>query len=153
MVPDPSDCAKFYQCNNGAGVEKSCPSGLNFNPKCSCCDWPANVDCGQQQAPAPVPAPSPSPVPAPSPAATSAPAQSPAQNGGGSSGGCGKRVVCYYPNWAYYRTGAGKYTVDDVDPGLCTHVVYSFAVLNTANFGVKAHDANLVRPRSWNESG
>merc|ERR1712242_470240 len=25
------------------------------------------------------------------------------------------KVVCYYPNWVYYRKGDGKYTVDDID--------------------------------------
>ena len=32
-----------------------------------------------------------------------------------------------------------------IDPNLCTHVVYSFAVLDTSNFGLKAHDTWLVR--------
>ena len=35
--------------------------------------------------------------------------------------------------------------VGNIDPNLCTHVVYSFAVLDTSNFGLKAHDTWLVR--------
>ena len=35
------------------------------------------------------------------------------------------KVVCYYPNWVYYRKGDGKYTVDDIDTSLCTHIIYS----------------------------
>ena len=37
--------------------------------------------------------------------------------------------------------------VGNIDPNLCTHVVYSFAVLDTSNFGLKAHDTWLVRAR------
>ena len=57
----------------------------------------------------------------------------------------GKKFVCYYPNWAYWRTGDGKFKVANIDPFLCTHVVYSFAVLDTSNFGLKAHDSWLVK--------
>ena len=37
--------------------------------------------------------------------------------------------VCYFTNWAQYRAGA-KYTVNDVDVNLCTHIIYSFAKIN-----------------------
>ena len=40
------------------------------------------------------------------------------------------KVVCYYTNWAQYRKGAGEgFFPEDVDPNLCTHVIYSFAYL------------------------
>lgn len=35
-----------------------------------------------------------------------------------------KKVVCYYGTWAVYRPNAGKYSVEDIDPFLCTHVIY-----------------------------
>ena len=60
-------------------------------------------------------------------------------------GSCEKTFVCYYPNWAYWRKGDGKFIIANIDPFLCTHVVYSFAVLDTNNFGLKAHDSWLVR--------
>ncbi|XP_063834196.1 probable chitinase 2 isoform X1 [Ostrinia nubilalis] len=41
-----------------------------------------------------------------------------------------KIVVCYYGTWATYRTGLGKFDVDDIDPFLCTHLVYSFIGIN-----------------------
>uniref|UniRef100_A0A0L8GXT8 GH18 domain-containing protein n=2 Tax=Octopus bimaculoides TaxID=37653 RepID=A0A0L8GXT8_OCTBM len=42
----------------------------------------------------------------------------------------GKRLVCYYSNWAQYRVGLGRFTTDNVDPYLCTHVIYAYAKLN-----------------------
>ena len=48
VVPNPNDatCSTFIQCNNGVPTIINCNPGLLFNPSCSCCDWPANVDCG-----------------------------------------------------------------------------------------------------------
>jgi len=39
--------------------------------------------------------------------------------------------MCYISEWARKRPGLGKFTVDNIDPSLCTHLVYAFAVLNT----------------------
>ncbi|XP_019864946.2 acidic mammalian chitinase [Aethina tumida] len=41
------------------------------------------------------------------------------------------KVVCYYGSWAHYRIGNGKFTVNDIDTSLCTHLIYSFAGVNT----------------------
>ena len=30
--------------------------------------------------------------------------------------------------------------IDDIDPGMCTHLVYAFAVLNTQSFEIKIFD-------------
>ena len=35
--------------------------------------------------------------------------------------------VCYTSNWSQYRNGDGKFLPKDIDPFLCTHVVYAFA--------------------------
>jgi len=43
-----------------------------------------------------------------------------------------KRVVCYYTNWAQYRQGEGKYFPEDIDPYLCSHVMFSFAKLTNS---------------------
>merc|ERR1712242_64581 len=64
------------------------------------------------------------------------------------------KVVCYYPNWVYYRKGDGKYTVDDIDTSLCTHIIYSFVILDGEKHIIKAHDTWLDIDRSnsrgWN---
>lgn len=32
-------------------------------------------------------------------------------------------------NWSQKRPGAGKFTPEDVNPSLCTHIIYAFATL------------------------
>lgn len=49
-------------------------------------------------------------------------------------------VVCYFTNWAWYRPGEGKYKPEDIDPTICTHIVYGFAVLDYSNLIIKPHD-------------
>ncbi|XP_055609283.1 chitinase-3-like protein 1 [Uranotaenia lowii] len=41
-----------------------------------------------------------------------------------------KKFVCYYGSWAVYRNGKGAFSVDNIDPFLCTHLIYSFVGLN-----------------------
>uniref|UniRef100_W8B3L3 Acidic mammalian chitinase n=1 Tax=Ceratitis capitata TaxID=7213 RepID=W8B3L3_CERCA len=38
----------------------------------------------------------------------------------------GKYVVCYQGTWATYRQSNGKYDVNNIDPFLCTHLMYAF---------------------------
>lgn len=49
--------------------------------------------------------------------------------------------VCFYTNWAQYRPGFGKFLPEDVDPFLCTHIIYAFAKL-------KDH---MIYPTEWND--
>jgi chitinase len=37
-----------------------------------------------------------------------------------------EKMVCYYSSWAVYRPGSGKFDVENIDPFMCTHVIYSF---------------------------
>lgn len=50
--------------------------------------------------------------------------------------------VCYFTNWAQYRPGIGKFFPKDIDPSLCTHVIYAFA---------KIDNQNKIAPYEWND--
>ncbi|XP_037510731.1 chitinase-3-like protein 1 isoform X1 [Rhipicephalus sanguineus] len=50
-------------------------------------------------------------------------------------------VFCYWGTWSHYRSGAGKFSVGQIDPSLCTHLVYAFAKLE--NGVIAAFDAYL----------
>lgn len=38
----------------------------------------------------------------------------------------GYKLVCYYTNWSQYRPKKGKYLPENIDPFLCTHVIFAF---------------------------
>ena len=35
--------------------------------------------------------------------------------------------VCYFTNWSGSRPGLGHFTPADIDPSLCTHIIYAYA--------------------------
>jgi len=55
--------------------------------------------------------------------------------------GHNKQVVCYWGTWANYRPNGGKFTPEDVDPDLCTNLIYSFAGLDSNEWEIKSLDA------------
>ncbi|XP_067863655.1 acidic mammalian chitinase-like isoform X2 [Heptranchias perlo] len=55
--------------------------------------------------------------------------------------GSAYRLVCYFTNRAQYRPGASRYMPDDVDPCLCTHLIYAFAGMNN----------NKIITTEWND--
>ncbi|KAL4717875.1 hypothetical protein ACJJTC_005720 [Scirpophaga incertulas] len=49
-----------------------------------------------------------------------------------------KVVVCYVASWAAYRPDGGKFLIEDLEPSLCTHLVYSFAGLDAEKLTIKS---------------
>ncbi|XP_041860892.1 acidic mammalian chitinase-like [Melanotaenia boesemani] len=52
------------------------------------------------------------------------------------------KLVCYFTNWSQYRPGAGKYLPSNVDPNLCTHLIYAFSIISPSN---------ELSPYEWND--
>ncbi|KAM9364889.1 putative chitinase 10 [Pholidichthys leucotaenia] len=52
------------------------------------------------------------------------------------------KLVCHMTNWAQYRPGNGRFTPDNIDPFLCTHVIYALATINSFN---------QITPIEWND--
>uniref|UniRef100_A0A8C2ELG1 chitinase n=1 Tax=Cyprinus carpio TaxID=7962 RepID=A0A8C2ELG1_CYPCA len=51
--------------------------------------------------------------------------------------GWASQLACYFTNWSQYRPDVGKYLPENVDPHLCTHLIYAFSIINQANELVK----------------
>ncbi|KOC59780.1 Chitotriosidase-1 [Habropoda laboriosa] len=62
------------------------------------------------------------------------------------------KIVCYYGSWANYRPGPGKFEVTDIDPTLCTHIIYTFVGLS-ADGNVQVLDSWLDLPSGLNGFG
>ncbi|XP_044257284.1 uncharacterized protein LOC123006669 isoform X3 [Tribolium madens] len=43
------------------------------------------------------------------------------------------RVVCYYTNWSVYRPGTAKFSPQNINPYLCTHLIYAFGGFTKEN--------------------
>lgn len=45
LLPDPTDCAAFYKCNNGQPLPMLCPNNLYFSVERDRCEFPFYVEC------------------------------------------------------------------------------------------------------------
>lgn len=52
-----------------------------------------------------------------------------------------KKLICYYTNWSQYRPDIAKFVPEDIDPLLCTHIIYAFAKINV----------DKLAPYEWND--
>ena len=152
LMADPTDCHKFINCANGIAFSQSCPPTLQWNSQNNYCDYPENVDCQSGAAPTEAPASTDAPTVAPTPTPTQDPVPVPVvtseanndvqsnSTAESSNNNDGKKVVCYYTNWSTYRQGSGKFEPADIDPELCTHIIYSFTKLNSLTLEMDVFD-------------
>ncbi|XP_055903295.1 probable chitinase 10 [Eupeodes corollae] len=157
FVPYPGDCGKYLRCNWDRLEAAECGPGLHWNPNLDICDWPANANCVQGEIgldegnnvidngenglepldpldPSPPSTTTARPVTTPRPTyPTDRPQVQPLDGY--------YKVVCYFTNWAWYRKGLGRYTPDDINTDLCTHIVYGFAVLDYSELTIRTHDS------------
>ncbi|CAH4032079.1 unnamed protein product [Pieris brassicae] len=139
---NPSDCSRYMHCLFGKYEEFACSPGLHWNQDKQICDWPQNAKCTVQTVITTTSAPALSeedievvtskPIQSPSVEIVDEASRPPLRNSP-------FKLVCYYTNWSWYRPGFGKFTPEDIDPSLCTHIVYGFAVLSDDGLMV-AHD-------------
>ncbi|XP_029429792.1 acidic mammalian chitinase-like [Rhinatrema bivittatum] len=52
------------------------------------------------------------------------------------------KLVCYFTNWAQYYPGIARFMPDNVDPCLCTHLIYAFATMTN----------NQIATFEWNDA-
>jgi len=52
-------------------------------------------------------------------------------------------TFCYYASWAVYNHWGGEFHTSDIDPYLCTHLLYAFAGLNPDTYEVKILDPSV----------
>ncbi|XP_043932141.1 acidic mammalian chitinase-like [Protopterus annectens] len=55
--------------------------------------------------------------------------------------GSAYKLVCYFTNWAQYRPEPAKYKPENVDPCLCTHLIYAFASM-TNSYEITTYEWN-----------
>ncbi|XP_063300429.1 acidic mammalian chitinase-like [Pelobates fuscus] len=55
--------------------------------------------------------------------------------------GSAYKLVCYFTNWSQYRPEPVKYMPGNIDPQLCTHLIYAFATMSN----------NKIAPYEWND--
>lgn len=51
-----------------------------------------------------------------------------------------KMVICFFSSWADYRTGDGEFDPGDIDPFLCTHLLYAFAGVDNETYKIISLD-------------
>ncbi|KAI5750701.1 hypothetical protein M8J77_000551 [Diaphorina citri] len=130
------DCAKFASCENGLIKIYDCPPGLHFNFARSICDWPFLANCDKRYrynlknmktAVLPMTERKSDLVLKDSSQKKEEP----------------YKVICYYTSWAYLRQAEGKYSPEDIDGSLCTHLVYAFADLDEQELVIRPHNNKL----------
>uniref|UniRef100_A0A182X872 GH18 domain-containing protein n=1 Tax=Anopheles quadriannulatus TaxID=34691 RepID=A0A182X872_ANOQN len=61
-----------------------------------------------------------------------------------------KPIFGFYGGWATYRSGKGRCTVEDLNPHLCTHLIYAFVALDHNGSIVQKDDTERNAMRRFN---
>uniref|UniRef100_H0X3H2 Chitinase 3 like 2 n=1 Tax=Otolemur garnettii TaxID=30611 RepID=H0X3H2_OTOGA len=59
-------------------------------------------------------------------------------------GGSAYKLVCYFTNWSQERQEPGKFTPENIDPFLCSHLIYSFASISNNKIIIKDKNAAVL---------
>lgn len=51
-------------------------------------------------------------------------------------------LVCYFTTWSQYREAPAGFVTDDIEPDLCTHLIYAFANIS----------GNQITHYEWNDA-
>ncbi|KMY91489.1 probable chitinase 10 [Drosophila simulans] len=142
-VPYPGNCSKYLFCLWNRLQANDCPPGLHYNERIGNCDWPAAAKCNPKDGESSgevelnaMPKP-PTPQTPSSNLRPTYPTEKPVPKPRDSH----YKVICYFTNWAWYRKGIGRFTPDDINTELCTHVIYGFAVLDYSELLLRTHDS------------
>ncbi|XP_017081494.2 probable chitinase 10, partial [Drosophila eugracilis] len=148
-VPYPGDCSKYLLCLWNRLQAGDCPPGLHYSENIGNCDWPEKAMCNHNSSfgsgetgltgdPNPPTFVNP-PLITQKPSSLPHPifsTEKPVMPLDGYY-----KVVCYFTNWAWYRKGLGRYTPEDINTDMCTHIVYGFAVLDYSDLILRTHDS------------
>ncbi|CAH1799440.1 unnamed protein product [Owenia fusiformis] len=159
LYRDPKSCESYISCWNGInqGIT-TCPDGTLFSEERGYCDWDYNVDCGtiarsttttkavKISTMSPEASTSASTISASVSSSTSSSVLLVTSTTKATPEESLYKRVCYFTNWAQYRVYPGKFFPSDVDPFLCTHIIYSFGkVVNGPA------DESTIEPYEWND--
>ena len=153
LAPAPDNCAQYLFCVHGKLQTHSCQVGTAWDNKLRVCNFPDLVDCEaagdnlSQQSPEVIAVSGVEEVAEQDKSSDndfqvieSLPAGEEVDVNVEREISGDYKIVCYFTNWAWYRPGAGKFRAESVDPDLCTHIVYGFAVLDSNTLTIKPHD-------------
>ena len=54
-----------------------------------------------------------------------------------------KIVVCKVGGWAWYRPDNGEFLVENINPMLCTHIIYEFAGLDNVTHSIQSRYSDI----------
>uniref|UniRef100_A0A8C6C2E2 chitinase n=1 Tax=Monodon monoceros TaxID=40151 RepID=A0A8C6C2E2_MONMO len=65
--------------------------------------------------------------------------------------GTATKSVCYFTNWSQYRPGIARYMPENVDPCLCTHIIFAFTgMTNNQMTTIEWNDETLYQQGTEN---